>query len=136
MSQDPPHHHDHSTEPRDRPESLRGHSSIAEGHAAHDKHEGHSPAMFRDRFWLSLVLTGPVVFWSAHVQGLLHYQAPAFTGSTWIGPALATAVFGYGGLIFLRGAWRELVSRLPGMMTLISLAITVASCSRGWSNSG
>ena len=126
MSQDPPHHHDHSTEPRDRPGSLRGHSSIAEGHAAHDKHEGHSPAMFRDRFWLSLVLTGPVVFWSAHVQGLLHYQAPAFTGSTWIGPALATAVFGYGGLIFLRGAWRELVSRLPGMMTLISLAITVA----------
>ena len=126
MSQDPPHHPDHSTEPRDRPGSLRGHSSIAEGHAAHDKHEGHSPAMFRDRFWLSLVLTGPVVFWSAHVQGLLHYQAPAFTGSTWIGPALATAVFGYGGLIFLRGAWRELVSRLPGMMTLISLAITVA----------
>ena len=126
MSQDPPHHHDHSTEPRDRPGSLRGHSSMTEGHAAHDKHEGHSPAMFRDRFWLSLVLTGPVVFWSAHVQGLLHYQAPAFTGSTWIGPALATAVFGYGGLIFLRGAWRELVSRLPGMMTLISLAITVA----------
>ena len=82
--------------------------------------------MFRDRFWLSLVLTVPVVFWSAHIQGLLGYRAPAFPGSAWIGPVLASVVFGYGGLVFLRGAWRELASRLPGMMTLISLAITVA----------
>src|SRR5690606_41000749 len=40
-------------------------------HAGHDKHAGHSPAMFRDRFWLSLLMTVPVVYWSAHVQGLL-----------------------------------------------------------------
>ncbi len=82
--------------------------------------------MFRDRFWLSLILTLPVVYWSAHIQELLGYRAPAFTGSAWIPPLLGTAVFFYGGLVFLRGAWRELSARLPGMMTLISLAITVA----------
>mgnify|MGYP003654819232 CR=1 FL=1 len=99
-----------------------GHS----GHRSHDKHEGHSPAMFRDRFWLSLALTVPVVIWSAHIQELLGYRAPAFPGSDWIGPVLSTVVFLYGGLVFLQGALRELGSRLPGMMTLISLAITVA----------
>lgn len=96
------------------------------GHDDHDKHEGHSPVMFRDRFWLSLALTVPVVFWSAHIQELLGYRAPEFPGSDWIGPVLATVVFVYGGLVFLQGAWRELRSRLPGMMTLISLAIAVA----------
>src|SRR5690606_38591004 len=95
-------------------------------HAGHDKHAGHSPAMFRDRFWLSLLMTVPVVYWSAHVQGLLGYRALAVPGEEWIGPVLGTAVFLYGGLAFLRGALRELRDRLPGMMTLISLAITVA----------
>lgn len=104
------------------PGPASGHS----GHRNHDKHAGHSPAMFRDRFWLSLALTVPVVIWSAHIQELLGYQAPAFPGSEWIGPVLSTVVFLYGGLVFLQGAWRELQSRLPGMMTLISLAITVA----------
>jgi Cu2+-exporting ATPase len=82
--------------------------------------------MFRDKFWLSLVLTLPVVFWSAHIQELLSYRAPDFPGSEWIPPVLGTVVFLYGGLVFLKGAWRELKARLPGMMTLISLAITVA----------
>jgi Cu2+-exporting ATPase len=82
--------------------------------------------MFRDKFWLSFVLTLPVVFWSAHIQELLGYRAPAFPGSDWMPPVLGTVVFLYGGLVFLQGAWRELKSRLPGMMTLIALAITVA----------
>ncbi|MHB1096259.1 MAG: copper-translocating P-type ATPase [Gemmatimonadaceae bacterium] len=82
--------------------------------------------MFRDKFWLSLVLTLPVVYWSAHIEELLGYRAPAFPGSVWIPPVLATAIFAYGGLVFLQGAWRELTARLPGMMTLISLAISVA----------
>jgi P-type Cu2+ transporter len=111
--------------PSAQPRKPGGPSSHA-GHHNHDKHEGHSPAMFRDRFWLSLALTVPVVFWSAHIQQLLGYRAPEFPGSDWIGPVLATIVFVYGGLVFLQGAWRELRSRLPGMMTLISLAITVA----------
>ncbi|MFO7641611.1 MAG: copper-translocating P-type ATPase [Candidatus Competibacteraceae bacterium] len=82
--------------------------------------------MFRDKFWLSLALTLPVVFWSAHIEELLGYRAPEFSGSSWIPPVLATAIFLYGGLVFLQGAWRELRARLPGMMTLISLAISVA----------
>jgi Cu2+-exporting ATPase len=82
--------------------------------------------MFRDRFWLSLALTIPVVFWSAHVQDILGYQAPAFTGSTSMPALLSTVIFLYGGLVFLKGARQELQARLPGMMTLISLAISVA----------
>jgi Cu2+-exporting ATPase len=97
-----------------------------DAHGGHDAHAGHSPEMFRDRFWLSFVLTLPVVFWSDHVQELLGYDAPVFSGSEWIAPVLGTVVFLYGGLVFLRGAAHELSARLPGMMTLISLAITVA----------
>jgi len=82
--------------------------------------------MFRDKFWLSLILTLPVVFWSEHIEGLLGYQAPVFPGSIWISPVLGTAVFLYGGGVFMQGAWRELRARLPGMMALISLAIVVA----------
>jgi P-type Cu2+ transporter len=82
--------------------------------------------MFRSKFWLSLLLTVPVVFWSEHVQMLLGYTAPPFPGSRWIGAVLGTVIFFYGGLVFLQGAWHELRARLPGMMTLISLAITVA----------
>lgn len=126
MSMPPAHVHDHHPEPRAghgaNPEPGSGH----ENHQRHDQHAGHSPQMFRDKFWLSLVLTVPVVFWSAHIEELLDYQAPAFPGSPWIPPVLATAIFAYGGLVFLQGAWRELRARLPGMMTLISLAISVA----------
>jgi P-type Cu2+ transporter len=95
-------------------------------HDGHDAHAGHSPEGFRDRFWLSLLLTIPVVYWSPHIESLLGYRAPTFWGSEWIPSVLGTVVFVYGGLIFLQGAWRELRARLPGMMTLISLAITVA----------
>ncbi|MDW7759979.1 MAG: copper-translocating P-type ATPase [Acidobacteriota bacterium] len=82
--------------------------------------------MFRDKFWFSFLLTLPVVYWSAHIQMLLGYRAPRFPGSDWIAPVLGTAVFLYGGLVFLKGGLRELRERLPGMMTLISLAIAVA----------
>src|SRR3989441_4336613 len=82
--------------------------------------------MFRDKFWLSFALTIPVVYWSTDVQHWLGYRAPSFPGSTWIAPILGTVVFVYGGLVFIRGAWRELADDKPGMMTLISLAITVA----------
>lgn len=82
--------------------------------------------MFRSKFWLSLALTVPVVIWAEHVQALLGYGAPAFPGSTWIGPALSTVIFFYGGWVFVRGAAGEVRAKLPGMMTLISLAIVVA----------
>jgi P-type Cu2+ transporter len=114
------------------PQAHTGHGATEGGHAAqdehagHDAHAGHSVEAFRSRFWLSLALTVPVVVWSPHIEMLLGYRAPVFPGSAWIPAALGTAVFVYGGLVFLRGAWGELQARLPGMMTLISLAITVA----------
>ncbi|CAN5752984.1 heavy metal translocating P-type ATPase [soil metagenome] len=95
-------------------------------HAGHDAHAGHTPDAFRSKFWVALALTIPVVVWSDHVQMLLGYTAPEFPGSRWIPAVLGTIVFIYGGRVFLEGAWRELKARLPGMMTLISLAITVA----------
>src|SRR5437879_371306 len=99
---------------------------MPDAHASHDRHAGHSVAMFRDKFWLSFALTIPVIFWSTDVQHWLGYRAPSFTGSNLIAPILGTMVFVYGGLVFIRGAWRELADHKPGMMTLISLAITVA----------
>ena len=95
-------------------------------HAGHDKHAGHSVAMFRDRFWLSLFLTLPVLAWSHDLEAWLGYEAPLFPGSDWVPAAMGTIVFAYGGLVFLRGAVGELRDRRPGMMTLISLAIVVA----------
>src|SRR5258705_13978839 len=95
-------------------------------HGSHDRHAGHSVAMFRDKFWLSFALTIPVVIWAKDVQHWLGYTAPSFPGSKFIPAILGTVVFVYGGLVFIRGAWGELADRKPGMMTLISLAIIVA----------
>ncbi|MFN2564639.1 MAG: copper-translocating P-type ATPase [Gemmatimonadaceae bacterium] len=95
-------------------------------HAGHDKHAGHSVEMFRDKFWVSLALTIPTVIWAHMIQEWLGYTAPRFPGSRFIPAVSGTALYFYGGSVFLQGAWRELKDRLPGMMTLISLAITVA----------
>ncbi len=95
-------------------------------HGGHDRHAGHSVAMFRDKFWLSLVLTIPVIAWSSDVRHWLGYTAPSFPGSKFIPATLGTVVFIYGGLVFIRGALGELAGHKPGMMTLISLAIIVA----------
>ena len=105
-----------------------GHEAGHDMHAAagHDRHEGHSVAMFRDKFWLSLALTIPVVLLSHDVQTWLAYTIPMFPGSAYLPAVLGTIIFLYGGLVFLRGAAGELADRQPGMMTLISLAILVA----------
>jgi Cu2+-exporting ATPase len=95
-------------------------------HAAHDRHAGHSVEMFRTRFWIALVLTIPTVVWGHMLTSVTGWHAPAFPGSTWIPPVLGTIVFAYGGTPFVRGALREARARLPGMMTLIALAIGVA----------
>src|SRR6266404_6325043 len=102
-----------------------GHT-MSDTHGSHDRHAGHSVAMFRDKFWLSLALTIPVVFWSTDLQHWLGYTAPSFLGSKFIPAILGTVVFIYGGVVFIRGASSELADRKPGMMTLISLAIIVA----------
>ncbi len=102
------------------------HQQMSGPHASHDRHAGHSVAMFRDKFWLSLALRVPVVFWSTDVQHWLGYRAATFPGSKVIAPILGTVVFVYGGIVFIRGAWGELADHKPGMMTLISLGIIAA----------
>jgi Cu2+-exporting ATPase len=100
--------------------------SMPHGQMTHDRHAGHSVAMFRDKFWLSFALTIPTVVWSPEVQHWLGYNAPSFPGATLIPAILGTIIFFYGGLVFIRGARSELADRRPGMMTLITLAIIVA----------
>jgi P-type Cu2+ transporter len=82
--------------------------------------------MFRDKFWLSLLLTIPILVWGHMLPMLFGYAPPAFPGSQWIPAVLGTTLFVYGGWPFLAGARREIADRLPGMMTLIALAITTA----------
>jgi Cu2+-exporting ATPase len=104
------------------------------GHGAHDdrvvhthgQHAGHSTAMFKNRFWLTLALSVPVVYFSPMFGELLGYMPPEFAGSAWIPPVLGTVVFLYGGQPFLRGGLNELKARRPGMMLLIGMAISVA----------
>jgi Cu2+-exporting ATPase len=95
------------------------------GHEHHVDHTGHEQ-MFRKRFWISLILSIPVILFSPFVQDTLGFEMPAFTGSEWITPVFAVIVFLYGGLPFLRMAVPEVKNRRPGMMLLISLAISVA----------
>jgi Cu2+-exporting ATPase len=82
--------------------------------------------MFRDKFWISLLLTIPTLIWGHMLPRALGYTSPAIPGARWIPPIFGTAVFLYGGRVFIHGAVRELRNRLPGMMTLIALAISVA----------
>jgi P-type Cu2+ transporter len=98
----------------------------SDAHGSHDPHAGHSAAMFRDKFWISLLLTIPTLVWGHMLQRAFGYTAPHFPGSEWIPAIFGAAVFVYGGRVFIQGAIRELKDRLPGMMTLIALAISVA----------
>src|SRR6202165_2624868 len=111
--------HGHPSDPH------AGHK-MTDDQGSHDRHAGHSVAMFRDKFWLSFALTIPVVVWSSDVQRWFGYTAPSFPGSKLVPAVLGTLVFIYGGVVFIRGAQRELADHKPGMMTLISLAIIVA----------
>lgn len=108
-----------------------GHEGHSHGdHHGHEHGHGHGhgdhAAMFRSRFWWSLLLSVPVVIFSPMVAELLGYGVPEFNGSAWIPPVLGTIIFIYGGTPFLQGGWSELKSRQPGMMLLIAMAITVA----------
>jgi P-type Cu2+ transporter len=91
----------------------------------HDKHAEHSPDMFKQKFWLSLLFTIPALVFSQTVQSWFGVSW-AFTGSQYIPAVFGTIIFFYGGIVFLKSAKAELADRLPGMMTLISMAITVA----------
>ena len=101
-------------------------------HGMHDmkegfnKHEGHDVNVFEKKFWVSLFLTIPVVLYSELPHRFFGWVAPTFIGSQYLDLLLGSIIFFYGGWIFIVGAWRELRAKLPGMMTLIAIAITAA----------
>jgi P-type Cu2+ transporter len=128
-------HHDHTTQmhheaqPSQHDQHLEHDYRGSEAHEAHDTHggmhEGHASLM-RDRFWICLVLTIPLLLYSDMIQMWFRFTPPQFPGSQLVAPVLGTAIFILGGLVFLNMARHELIERQPGMMTLISLAVTSA----------
>jgi Cu2+-exporting ATPase len=139
----------HTAHSQHRDPAHAGHGSDHDAHAGHDamrsgqmdhaKHRGNGghgsghgidhtghEQMFRKRFWANLVLTIPVLLFSPMLQEWLGFSMPEFPSSRWVGPAFAIAIFVYGGLPFLQMMVPEVRNRKPGMMTLISLAISVA----------
>lgn len=95
-------------------------------HGKHDKHAGHSTTMFLRKFWISFVLTIPVVLYADVIKVIFGLKMPEFPGVEWMPLILGSIVFFYGGWIFLAGAYREIRVRLPGMMTLIGIAVSAA----------
>lgn len=102
-------------------DSRKGH-----GREEHDKHAGHSTEMFFRKFWVSLVLTVPVVLYADVFRKIFKWTPPDFSGSEYLPLIFGSIVFFYGGWVFLAGAWREIRGRLPGMMTLIGIAVSAA----------
>ena len=116
-------HGDHDPTSHAGPEAHEQHGK--HDHGAQVDHSGHEE-MFRKRFWVSLILSIPVLLYSPMIQEWMGFSMPEFPGSQWITPGISVIIFIYGGLPFLQMAIPELRNRQPGMMTLISLAITVA----------
>lgn len=107
---------------------IAAHAShdVHAGHEGHDRHAGHSLKMFRDRFWVCLALTIPVLAYAEGLWELVGLEAPDLPAKTLVPFVLATVIFFYGGSVFLRSAVGELRARMPGMMTLVALGISTA----------
>ncbi|PRO66056.1 heavy metal translocating P-type ATPase [Alkalicoccus urumqiensis] len=115
------HHHNHEHQEHDHHENASsGHSH---GHGGHD--HGSMIADFKRRFFVSLILTVPILLLSPMIQSFLGVDW-SFPGSMAILAGLSSVVFFYGGWPFLTGAVSELKEKTPAMMTLIALAIVVA----------
>lgn len=115
-------HGDHRT--HDDPASHGGHGSHGE-HGGHGSHGDHA-AIYRRRLWATALLALPVVALSEMVGHLLGYSVPDAGWATALPPILGTVIYLWGGWPFLTGAVGEIRARRPGMMTLVTLAITVA----------
>src|SRR3989344_4629580 len=108
--------------------SHQGHDPSPIGKPSHgaDKQAGHHTEDFLKKFWVTLVLTVPIILYSDLPHAFFEWSAPMFPGSSYVQLVLGSIVFFYGGFVFLKGAADELRVRLPGMMTLIALAISAA----------
>lgn len=96
-------------------------------HHNHHNHHQHMIEDFRKRFWISLILTLPILILSPMLQMLFGLkESLSFDGDKFLLLIFATAIFIYGGMPFLKGLWSELSSKTPGMMTLIAVAISTA----------
>ncbi|MBI3261142.1 cadmium-translocating P-type ATPase [Candidatus Berkelbacteria bacterium] len=107
-------------------ETSKEHDKPHFAKAPRGKHAGHKTESFLTKFWVSLALTIPIFFYSETASTIFNIQAPRFSGSAYALLALGSFVFFYCGWIFMASAYRELKARLPGMMTLIAIAITAA----------
>ncbi len=127
---DPSHHHHHSV---DSPPGRKEQSSVHHGHhemnppMGHEGHDHHAMMIndFKNRFWISLILTVPILLLSEMIQHWLEFEIK-FPGDKYVLLILSSFIFFYGGRPFLKGMINELKAKSPGMMTLIGLAITVA----------
>ncbi len=119
------HHHEHGSETKKS--QLSDHQTNNKSDHQHDHHDHHAMMIedFKKRFWVSLVLTVPILALSHMIQQLLGFEL-TFFGDQYVLFGLSTIVFFYGGWPFLKGLWDELKDKNPGMMTLIAVAITVA----------
>ncbi|MBI5661549.1 MAG: copper-translocating P-type ATPase [Ignavibacterium album] len=118
------HHSEHSGKVSDK--TMNHKKQKHSGHS-HSEHEGHTIEGFRKRFWISIAFTIPILILSPMIQHFLGLkEALRFNGDVFVLFALSSFVFFYGGFPFLKGLIDELKKKLPGMMTLIALAISVA----------
>lgn len=118
------HHSEHSGKVSDK--TMNHKKQKHSGHS-HSEHEGHTIEGFRKRFWISIAFTIPILILSPMIQHFLGLkEALRFNGDVFVLFALSSFVFFYGGFPFLKGLTDELKKKLPGMMTLIALAISVA----------
>ena len=104
-----------------------GHPEHQDEHKGHQDHHAHMAEDFRKRFWISLILTLPILALSPLLQSLVGLrETVSFTGDLYVLFGFSSAVFWYGGWPFLKGLITELKSLKPGMMTLVAVAISTA----------
>ena len=125
--------HSHSNHEQEHMgEDHQHHHSMHENHSHHEHHDHHSHHAhmvedFRKRFWISLVISIPILILSPMIQEFLGLEdSLRFPGDLFINFLFSSAVFFYGGWPFLKGLYDELKAKNPGMMTLIALAVAVA----------
>ncbi len=101
------------------------HSESDSSAAGFDKHAGHHTPDFLKRFWITLVLSVPVLLLSHMIQQWLGFTI-AFQGDKYVLLVLGSIIYFYGGMPFFKGFLGEVKAGAIGMMTLVALAITVA----------